>query len=561
MTSRKFFIVAAAGVLLSIVSLAAAAPNDWADCQKETRESLDNIRVAIEACSRLISGRALRSEQRAKAYRNRGEHFAYIQNYDRALEDYSEAIRLRPADVASYRYYRALIYHYNKADYDRAIADLDEATRLDPTSGVYLWVRGKSYEAKGRNDEALRDYRAAVEVDPIRSDAPRESLARLQAKIATPTAPPAPAAPAPAAAAEPSVAAAADRDACRLTSPKALEACSRLIGSGTLQGSALAETYAVRASFYLLYNIDTERALADSNEAIRLDPKRPTGYLARAFSEGWKHEHDRALADLNEALRLDPRTLNDGGIWLLRGSVYLYHKQDYDRAIADADQGISLTAAPALLHALRSRAYLSKGANEHAAADLHRAVKADKDLVDEFHRFEQTVATTGNVFWAYANVFIGTPLASPAASSSAVPATMPSTAMPITPIAKPSTVKEVFEQYGLLGFFAADCSAPASEQNQFIVHRPNGDNIQRDSMISQTVRADLYVIDKVADAGAGRIALGMVNERGRIELIMQVEPQQWRVIDGTRENGDKLVSSGRGTGATRDVQAWFRKCG
>jgi hypothetical protein len=80
-------------------------------------------------------------------------------------------------------------------------------------------------------------------------------------------------------------------------------------------------------------------------------------------------------------------------------------------------------------------------------------------------------------------------------------------------------------------------------------------------MISQTVRADLYVIDKVADAGAGRIALGMVNERGRIELIMQVEPQQWRVIDGTRENGDKLVSSGRGTGATRDVQAWFRKCG
>ena len=64
----------------------------------------------------------------AEAYRERGVDWHAKREYDRAIADYNEAIRLDP-DLAWVYYYRGVDWHA-KREYDRAIADYNEAIRL-----------------------------------------------------------------------------------------------------------------------------------------------------------------------------------------------------------------------------------------------------------------------------------------------------------------------------------------------------------------------------------------------------------------------------------------------
>ncbi len=52
---------------------------------------------------------------------------------------------------------------------------------------------------------------------------------------------------------------------------------------------------------------DYDKAIADYNEAIRLDPKNAAAYTSRAFAWSQKNEYDKAIADYNEVIRLHPQ--------------------------------------------------------------------------------------------------------------------------------------------------------------------------------------------------------------------------------------------------------------
>ena len=52
---------------------------------------------------------------------------------------------------------------------------------------------------------------------------------------------------------------------------------------------------------------DDDAAIADYNEAIRLDPKQAWAYFNRGIFRRDRMEWGKALADLDEAIRLDPR--------------------------------------------------------------------------------------------------------------------------------------------------------------------------------------------------------------------------------------------------------------
>ena len=53
---------------------------------------------------------------------------------------------------------------------------------------------------------------------------------------------------------------------------------------------------------------ELDKAIADFDEAIRLDPRSARAYANRGVVWRKKSELDKALADFNEAIRLDPRT-------------------------------------------------------------------------------------------------------------------------------------------------------------------------------------------------------------------------------------------------------------
>lgn len=100
----------------------------------------------------------------AAAFYGRGEAYDHKGNFDRAIKDDSEAIRLNP-DFA-YAYDARGRAHRNKGDFDHAIQDYDEAIRLDPNYALAFNNRGDSHRSKGDYDDAIRDFSEAIRLNP-----------------------------------------------------------------------------------------------------------------------------------------------------------------------------------------------------------------------------------------------------------------------------------------------------------------------------------------------------------------------------------------------------------
>ncbi len=90
--------------------------------------------------------------------------YAAKRDYDRAIADYDKAIELDPANALAYNN-RGRAYA-DKGDHDRAIADYDKAIQLDPKFAQRLQRRGNAYFAKGDYDRAIADYDEAIKLDP-----------------------------------------------------------------------------------------------------------------------------------------------------------------------------------------------------------------------------------------------------------------------------------------------------------------------------------------------------------------------------------------------------------
>ncbi len=95
-----------------------------------------------------------------------------MRDYDRAITDYNEAIRLSPR--ANFYTNRGDAYQFKK-EYDHAIADYNEALKLDPKFNLAYNNRGAAYKSKGDLDRAIADYEQAVRLNP-RDDTAAENL-------------------------------------------------------------------------------------------------------------------------------------------------------------------------------------------------------------------------------------------------------------------------------------------------------------------------------------------------------------------------------------------------
>jgi len=84
--------------------------------------------------------------------------------YDEAIADFTEAIRLDPAYAPAY-VSRAEAWarkHYR----DRELADITAAVKLEPRNTAYRVARAQSHSAQGRHEEALTDFNAALGMEP-----------------------------------------------------------------------------------------------------------------------------------------------------------------------------------------------------------------------------------------------------------------------------------------------------------------------------------------------------------------------------------------------------------
>jgi tetratricopeptide (TPR) repeat protein len=183
----------------------------------------------------------------------------------------------------------------------------------------------------------------------------------------------------------------------------AIAACTRLISSNTLRGRDLAQAYVWRGANYIRFKGDLDRAIADYDETLRLDPKSVGAYAGRAAVNLRKGNIDRALPDLNEGLRLDP---NHPGIRNV--FAYYYNKKgDYERALTEVNEALRLS--PQYLYAFNTRgeAYENKGEFNKALADFRMALSLDPDkkqiggreAAEGIARVEQNLAAAGGSDW------------------------------------------------------------------------------------------------------------------------------------------------------------------
>jgi tetratricopeptide (TPR) repeat protein len=201
------------------------------------------------------------------AYASRAVAWHILKQYDRALADHNEAIRLDPRNAEAIQN-RASTW-LAKGETEQAIADYSEAIRLRPgKNGTPARLnRATAWMSKGELDKALAEYSDVIRIDPTFAAA-----YGYRANIWL----------------------------VKMEYDKALGDLSESVRLDPRD----AELFRARGRIWIRKG-ECEKALADLNESIRLNPKEPSAYSSRALVWGAKGEIERALGDCDNAIRTD----------------------------------------------------------------------------------------------------------------------------------------------------------------------------------------------------------------------------------------------------------------
>jgi tetratricopeptide (TPR) repeat protein len=188
-----------------------------------------------------------------------------------------------------------------KGDFDRAITDFEEVIRIDPKCADAFYNRAKVYAEQRQYDRAIADYDAAIKLNP------KDMTAAIKSRAAV-------------------IALKKERDgkpgADTPKTPKmaSMEAVAGEIGhSDTTEDERTnmdfdkavrrhpkeAGAFGLRDRVHVAKNLH-DRTIVDMDEAIQSDPKEARDFNGRACRYLIKGQFDRAIADFDEAIRLDP---------------------------------------------------------------------------------------------------------------------------------------------------------------------------------------------------------------------------------------------------------------
>ena len=123
-----------------------------------------------------------------------------------------------------------------------------------------------------------------------------------------------------------------------------------------------------------------EGAIADYDQALAIDPQLVGAYNNRGKAKGDMGDHKGAIADLDHALTIDPQ---DAEVYNNRGNTK-GSMGDYESAIADFDQ--ALTIDPKFVKAYNNRGNAKDRMGDHkgAVADCDRALEIDPENVTAY---------------------------------------------------------------------------------------------------------------------------------------------------------------------------------
>lgn len=300
-----------------------------------------------------------------------GQNALYFEDYMLSIQYFNQVIKAKPYLAQPY-FYRS-IAKLNLEDFQGAEADATEAIARNPFITDAYEVRGVARQNMERYAEAVEDYGKALELLPYnRGLMLNKALAEQDMK---------------------------DYDASRNTFARLLEKYpnydNAYVGRGRLNiltgdtvaamadldkaislNKNLVNAYVLRADISIKKEQNYAQALADMNEAIKLQPRYAGFFINRAFLRYNLDDYFGAMADYDYAIGLDPANnvayFNRG---LLRAEVH-----DNDKAISDFSKVIQFDPNDYRALFNRSMLYSETGDYRKALADIDRVVEAFPDF-------------------------------------------------------------------------------------------------------------------------------------------------------------------------------------
>ena len=130
---------------------------DWA--------SRNNYEKAIESFSEAIQ----KNRACAQAYQERGSAYKALSDYQKAVENFNQAIKLKPQEAMSYAGRGLTYYHWRKIDsakLHKAIEDFNQAIHLKPNIEFFYLMRATSHYYIGEEGEHLKVVkRVKIQID------------------------------------------------------------------------------------------------------------------------------------------------------------------------------------------------------------------------------------------------------------------------------------------------------------------------------------------------------------------------------------------------------------
>ena len=179
-------------VFIFVAALALCAPQlSEAQATKDAKEANKLARDGAEASKNQEWDKAIDSLRKATAldhkyatnlaavYQQRAYAAATNQQFQDAINDYGEALKISPEDARIYEQRAAVEMKLN--DMDKALADYSEAITLKPNEVRYYLYRSYIYETKEDVKSSMADTEKALKLDPKNAEA-KSRKARLESK-------------------------------------------------------------------------------------------------------------------------------------------------------------------------------------------------------------------------------------------------------------------------------------------------------------------------------------------------------------------------------------------
>ncbi|HEY2113692.1 MAG TPA: tetratricopeptide repeat protein, partial [Candidatus Angelobacter sp.] len=305
-------------------------------------EAGKDLGLRIAACTEIIRKNPDVPRKLGLVYFLRGNAYEAKQDYEHAIADYDESLRLAPLNAAALE--NRGVAHARKSDYDQSIEDLEQVLRLqgsNPTVTKVLVIvynnRGLGYGKNGDYDRAIQDFSKSLALNPDFTEAISNRGVYEAEK--------------------------GDLD----QAINDFEHTLRLSPNDPRATESLFVTYKTRAVRFAEKR-DYDRAIGDSSKALGLYPDDPGVLTSRGAFELEQHDYDDALQDFDQALRKNPK---QAGALLGRGAVH-YEKHQFDEALRDYDEALRLAPDNHTVIDQRNKTLLAKG-------DLNRAPGAETE--------------------------------------------------------------------------------------------------------------------------------------------------------------------------------------